>query len=270
LFFFIGIASSGALEYQGQIITAQDIQNLPPGTIENLSPDAVKQVKNLVSGQDQAGQGNSISNSTDASNNKTTDDTASDSEYDRKKITNGVSGKSSIIEQQYRKGYSSSFSSRLNQFGYDIFSSARMQASSLAVPDPEYLLGTGDQLLIRLWGSNIDAEYSGTINREGALNVPKVGIIQLAGVTYGDAETIILKEAKKYIQGINISVTLTKLRSLEIYVVGAVRNPGLHIVPSFSTIFDGLLAAGGVKKSGTLRQIKLNRSKKTDKGFRRL
>jgi len=276
LFFslFVFVVPSFALEYQGKTITAQDIQNLPPATIQSLPAGTMEKVNQEMSSEQKtlpAKDGLQKETST-AKTEDTTNKLANESEPDKnepdeidsdiKELNQKAPGSVSIIEQQYRQGYSSSLSGNLKQFGYDFFTSAKMQQSSLAVPDPAYTLGTGDQLLIRLWGSNVDAEYTAIVDREGRVNVPKIGMVHLAGVKYGDVESIILKEAEKYIQGINLSVSLTSLRSLEVYVVGAVKNPGLHIVPSFSTIFDGLQAAGGVKKSGTLRRIKLNRAKK--------
>ena len=173
----------------------------------------------------------------------------------------------SIIEQQYQNSYSSTLSSDLLQFGYDIFRSARLKTSSLAVPGADYIIGNGDQLLIRLWGSGVDAEYSAGIDKEGNISIPQIGVIKLSGAKFGHVESIIKKEAQKYMQGINISVVLAGLRNLEVYIVGAVENPGLHIVPSFSTILDGLIAAEGVKKTGTLRKIKLYRNDKVKKIF---
>ncbi|MBT3387671.1 MAG: hypothetical protein HN417_07055 [Desulfobacula sp.] len=276
---FVFVVPSMALEYQGQTITAQDIQNLPPGTIQSLPPGTMEKVNQTISSEQNTlpakeilqketaavkteDTTNKLANESEPKENEPDKNKPDEIDADIKKLSQDAPDSVSIIEQQYRQGYSSTLSSNLKQFGYDFFTSAKMQQSSLAVPDPAYTLGTGDQLLIRLWGSNVDAEYAAIVDREGKINVPKIGMVHLAGVKYGDVESIILKEAEKYIQGINLSVSLTKLRSLEVYVVGAVNNPGLHIVPSFSTILDGLQMAGGVKKSGTLRQIKLNRAKK--------
>ena len=173
----------------------------------------------------------------------------------------------SVIERQYRHGYSSALSYELEQFGYDIFKSATLKPSSLAVPDNSYILGTGDNLLIRVWGTSVDVEYPAIVDREGIINVPKIGPIPIAGVKYGDVERVIKKEAEKYIQGVNISITLIKLKSLEVYVVGDVASPGLHLLPAFSTIFDGLIYAGGVQKTGSLRGIKLYREDKEIQSF---
>ena len=268
---FTFVITSSAFEYQGKTVTEQQIQS--------LSPQQLKQLKQLMpSGQDKVSTGDSQQqeigkSKIEDSTNKLTEDALTgetdgtekeDEKEDEKdaKFKKTASSIGSKIEQQYRQGYASTISSRLNQFGYDIFKSASMGPSSLAVPDSNYILGTGDQLLIRLWGSGLDAEYSATIDRQGSIQLPKIGVIPLAGVQLGSAESILLRAAQKYVQGININVTLTRLRSLEIFVVGAVKNPGLHLIPAFSTVFDGLLAAGGVKKSGTLRQIQLKRADK--------
>ena len=166
----------------------------------------------------------------------------------------------SKIEIRYRTGYNSSLSTDLRQYGYTVFESASLHPSKLAVPDESYIIGPGDKLLIRIWGSDIDSEYEGTVSRDGTINVPRIGIVPVAGNILGNIETIIRKEAEKYIQGINVNVSIRELRSVEIYVVGSVNNPGLHLVPAFSTSFSGLLAGGGVKKSGSLRNIELYRN----------
>ena len=167
----------------------------------------------------------------------------------------------SSIEMLYQTKYNSQLAKNISQFGYDIFRSKQMGLPSrLAVPDTSYILGPGDTLRIRIWGSGLDAEYTGAIEKDGTINVPQIGIVSVAGLKYGSVEGVIREAAEKYVQGINISVSLDQLRSMEIYVVGSVRQPGIHLVPAFSTVLGGLLAGGGVGKSGSLRQIKLFRN----------
>lgn len=254
LWLFVFMPNFYGAENFGGGINAQTLKNLPPGMVEKLSAGEIERLKQTVPSQKK--EAGMPVNGLAANGAK-----AVEKEQEVKKP--GLS----IIEQQYRKSYASTISSKLVQFGYDIFSSATVKTSSLAVPGADYVLGTGDELRIRVWGSGMDADYSTVIDKEGRINVPRIGVIHLAGVKFGEVESIIKKEAQKYIQGINLSVVLTSLRSLEVYVVGAVENPGLHIVPSFSTIFDGLLTAGGVKKTGTLRHIKLFRNDKVTQVF---
>lgn len=190
-------------------------------------------------------------------------DTKSNS-VDNQENDKGADASSALskIEEHYRSGYNSELGQNLRQFGYNIFSSASVTSSRLAVPNGDYILGPGDALRIRVWGSDIDANFEGAISKDGTIDVPKIGIVPVTGVKFNAVESVIRKEANKYMQGININVSLQKLRSVEIYVVGSVNNPGLHMTPAFSTILGGLLAGGGIQKTGSLRQIELYRNGK--------
>ncbi|BCO09724.1 sugar ABC transporter substrate-binding protein [Desulfolithobacter dissulfuricans] len=165
----------------------------------------------------------------------------------------------SSIEQLYRQQYNSPLARSLTQYGYNLFQTSTNYTSKLAVPGDSYIIGPGDKLRIRIWGNGQDAAYTGTVRRDGTIDVPQIGIIPVAGTPFGKLEDVFRSEAEKYIQGINLSVSLAELRSVEIYVIGEVSRPGLHLVPPFSTVIGGLISGGGVKKSGSLRTIKLFR-----------
>ncbi len=165
----------------------------------------------------------------------------------------------SSIEALYRQQYNSSLAHSLKQYGYDLFQTSTNYTSKLAVPGDSYIIGPGDKLRIRIWGNGQDAAYTGTVRRDGTIDVPQIGIIPVAGTPFGKLKEVFRSEAEKYIQGINLSVSLAELRSVEIYVIGEVARPGLHLVPPFSTVIGGLISGGGVKKSGSLRTIKLFR-----------
>jgi len=166
----------------------------------------------------------------------------------------------SAIELLYQQKYDSALAGSLEQFGYSIFESSTDSLSELAVPRDDYLVGPGDKLRIRFWGNGLDGGYIVAISREGTIDVPQIGIMTIAGTPFGKLEEIISREAEKYVQGINIHVSLEELRSIEIYVVGEVNRPGLHLVPPFSSVIGGLIAGEGVKKTGSLRTIKLFRA----------
>lgn len=147
----------------------------------------------------------------------------------------------------------------LFQFGYDIFNTSNVTPSNLAVPDTNYVLGPGDVLSIKIWGSSQDTDFSAKIDRDGTITIPQIGVIPISGITLGKVGSVLRHEAEKYIQGINLSVTVARLRSVEVYVVGMVNTPGLHMVPAFSTVLTGLVAAGGISKDGSLRNVELLR-----------
>ncbi|WP_035240314.1 SLBB domain-containing protein [Desulfobacter vibrioformis] len=236
-FVFAGISWVSALEFNGQTISSEQLNSLPPEIQQKLEQDTNSQ-----------------------SDTGTGPDETEDDDILRTKAPRLSERKVSKIETQYRDMYQSNLSKNLKQYGYGIFNTGAVKPSSLAVPDENYVIGTGDELLIRIWGSGLDASYPARVDRNGNISLPKIGVLKVAGVTYKNIETIIQNEANNYIQGITINVTFARLHSLEVYVVGAVQEPGLHIVPAFSTIFDGLMAAGGVYKKGTLRRIQLKRN----------
>ncbi len=240
----------------GQIQQLQ--QSLPAETIQSL-PEAV-QAEIAAQNAEAAPAPEGVDAMVDYTSSEA--DTAADAESEADAPETGMHRPRGVssLEMLYRTNYGSALAGNLTQFGYDLFQSGPTATPSrLAVPDPTYVLGPGDSLRIRIWGSGLDAEYTGAISKEGTINVPKIGIVPVAGLRYGDAEEAIRQEAEKYVQGINISVSLDQLRSMEVYVVGSVRQPGLHLVPAFSTVLGGLMAANGVEKTGSLRRIQLFR-----------
>lgn len=168
----------------------------------------------------------------------------------------------SRLEEHYRRDYASLLAEEVSQFGYDFFAHTTPKPSRFAVPDSSYVLGPGDRLRIRVWGADVDAEFTGMVDPNGTINVPRIGIVPVAGVRFGDIGQVVRREAEKYLQGINISVAIEELRSVEVYVVGSVNRPGLHLIPAFSTVLDSLLVADGPRKSGSLRQVRLYRNGK--------
>lgn len=245
LFVFVGTSWVSALEFNGQTISSG--QQISSDQLNNLPPEIQKKIEERI---------NNPSDTSTVPDEIKPDLPKYQTETTLFSEENEVVSK---IETQYRDMYQSDLSKNLKQFGYGIFNTGVVKPTSLAVPDENYIIGTGDELLIRVWGSGLDASYPAVVDRSGNISLPKIGILEIAGVKYKDLETIIQNEADNYIQGININVTFSKLHSLEIYIVGAVKKPGLHIVPAFSTIFDGLMAAGGVYKKGSLRRIQLKR-----------
>jgi protein involved in polysaccharide export with SLBB domain len=236
----------------------QQPRALPAPSVQNLTPEGIQQ---LIQ---QAGQGTQESGGLVGQAGATVTENAPLPEKEAEKPTEPETPmvgaeEISILENLYRNNYETAAAKNLEQFGYQIFAASTYGASRLAVPDAGYMLGPGDKLRIRVWGSGLDAEFVGAIDNNGAINVPKIGIVPIAGVRFGDAETVIRQEAEKYVQGINISVSLAELRSIEIYVVGEVTTPGLHLAPPFTTVLGALISSGGVKKSGSLRHIQLYR-----------
>lgn len=165
--------------------------------------------------------------------------------------------KLSPIEEIYQKGVTSTLSREIVQFGYDAFLKGPSHpASLLSIPvSSDYILGPGDEIIINMWGK-IQQSFNITIDRDGKVVLPKVGPVYLWGKTFRDAQEIIRKDLLRSYSGIDIDVTLGKLRSVQVLLLGEVKKPGAISVPPLSTPFQVFLYGGGIKKSGSLRKIK--------------
>lgn len=146
------------------------------------------------------------------------------------------------------------------QFGYSFFENKKR---SIIFNDANvrsnYVLGPGDSLIIRTWGK-LDQTLSLTIDKSGHIFIPKIGNIYLNGVEYGNAPAVIRREIEKSFINFDISVTLGSLRSVKIFVLGDVVNPGTYDVTALNTVFHGLILSGGPSKTGSLRTIRLKRA----------
>ena len=123
----------------------------------------------------------------------------------------------------------------------------------------DYLLGPGDQVLIRGWGS-LDVDVRAVIDRNGMVSLPRVGSVSLAGVKASQAEGVLRTAVGKFYKDFQLSVTLGQLRSITVYVVGQARRPGSYSLSSVSSLASGLLATGGPNASGSMRRVQLKRA----------
>ena len=151
----------------------------------------------------------------------------------------------------------------LRQFGYSFF---RMAGDAFApqtdIPvGPDYTVGPGDTVILSAWGS-IEGTYPLVINRNGEIQLPKVGPLKVWGVSIERLPTLIRSALAKVYRDFEINVTMGKLRVIKVYVVGEVNNPGDYNVSALSTVINALSAAGGPLKAGSLRNITIRRSGK--------
>ncbi len=148
----------------------------------------------------------------------------------------------------------------VKQFGYSFFYKPPETFLPVqAVPvGPDYVIGPGDTVRIVVWG-NIQGEYSLTVDRNGTIAVPKVGVIHVSGLNYRHLQEVMEKEFARLYTNFQMNVTLDNLRTIQVYVVGQARFPGSYAVSSLSTLVSALFASGGPSKTGSLRNIQVRR-----------
>ena len=163
-----------------------------------------------------------------------------------------------------RKGVDS-----LQPYGYDIFglpASTFEPVLNLASP-PSYLLGPGDEIVVIVWGET-KLNYQLQINREGNVVVPDVGPVSANGSTIAEFRQRLLRRMASIYSGLDsrygkpntfLDVSLGKLRTLQVFVLGEVVKPGGYSISSFSTAFNALYLASGPTVNGTMRQVQVVR-----------
>lgn len=146
-------------------------------------------------------------------------------------------------------------------FGRELFDtpvSTYNTGDQVNVPS-DFVIGPGDELVIRAWGS-IELEYAVTVDRQGAIFIPKLGNLPLAGVTYKDVKYIIYQALSKIYKGFEINVTLGSLRSIRVYVTGNAKSPGAYQINSLNSLISALFMTGGPSNTGDMRRIELRRN----------
>src|SRR5262245_19711927 len=158
------------------------------------------------------------------------------------------------------QGYLGPFGTPLRQYGYSMFAS---NVSTFAPVDdipvgPDYVLGPGDDLTINVWGA-VDSTLVRTVDRNGRIVLPKVGDLRIWGLTYSQADRLIRDELSRFFRGFQTSVTMGRLRTVSVHVVGEVCQPGVYTLSSLATLTNALYSAGGPTKLGSLREVRLLR-----------
>jgi protein involved in polysaccharide export with SLBB domain len=145
-------------------------------------------------------------------------------------------------------------------FGADFFTdNRRLPSTADNVPvSGDYLVGPGDEVMIRAWGS-IDVDYRSKVDRNGQINLPKVGSFNVAGVKAADLEQQLRSQIGRIYTNFSLSVTLGQLRGLRVFVVGPAQRPGSYTLPGQSTVLSAMAAAGGPGAQGSMRKVTLRR-----------
>lgn len=158
-------------------------------------------------------------------------------------------------------------SQQVKYFGYDFFSRRDTIPFWPNISTPEnYILGPGDNIEISLWGrAQVNESY--VINRDGNIYDKSIGIIHLSSKTLKEARIFLKNRFAQKISSLIgknptsfINVTLGELKSINVHFIGNVKLPGVHLVHPMSTITTGLIQAGGIDTTGSLRKIQIHRN----------
>ena len=158
-------------------------------------------------------------------------------------------------------------------FGFDLFKKRGLSfAPNLNLPTPmDYRLGAEDVIVVDLWGAT-QGYFQFEVSPEGTIRPENLSPVYVNGLTIEDASTKIVDRLSQIYSGLKPEngnpptifhqITLGNIRTINIEVVGDVAQPGMYALPSLSTVYTSLHAAGGPTENGTFRNIKLIRENK--------
>jgi polysaccharide export outer membrane protein len=169
------------------------------------------------------------------------------------------SGDSTLGAEEERSAHESRI------FGKDLFGGRSLFDPVVAGPvDPSYRLGVGDQLQVILTGDVEAAFQQLDVRRDGTILLPQVGQVVVAGLTVEAARTLLARRAASLYSGIasgrtRLDLSLGRIRSIQVYVIGEVERPGALQLNALTTVFGALARAGGPTARGTFRHIEVRR-----------
>jgi protein involved in polysaccharide export with SLBB domain len=146
----------------------------------------------------------------------------------------------------------------LGRFGEDIFRNGTGNFDELPMDlpvGPDYVLGPGDGLSIELWGG-ISERLQRVVDREGRVALPEAGAVDVTGRSLGDVQQLVQSALRRQFHEVHADVSLARLRTVRVYVVGDVVRPGAYDVSSLSTPLNALYQAGGPTSRGSLRILR--------------
>lgn len=183
----------------------------------------------------------------------------------RDNATHSADEEKAIVEEQTVEADSLQFSSstdsfKLKPFGYDLFAgepSTFAPVSDVPIPS-EYIVGPGDSLSIQLYGKETGS-YNLTVNRQGNINIPQLGPINVAGQNFSEVKKLISSNIQERKIGVKSNISMGELRSIRVFVLGEAYRAASYTLSSLATVTQAIYAAGGINEIGSLRNIQVKR-----------
>jgi len=155
------------------------------------------------------------------------------------------------------------FSGNLRPFGEQLFSQhlgKYVTPTDLPVP-ADYIIGIGDTVEVRYFGKE-NRVMRLPVERDGSITMPEIGAVSVAGLTLENMGSMLLERISKQKIGVEATVSMGPLRSIQIFLMGDVNRPGAVTTDALTTISNALMFGGGISASGSMRRIEVRRQGK--------
>ncbi len=145
-------------------------------------------------------------------------------------------------------------------YGVSLFSKVPSTFAPLDMsPVPlDYIVGPGDELRVRVWGQ-VNFQTNVRVDRSGEIFLPQIGPVHVAGTQYSQLGGHLRDAIGRVYHNFDLTVDVGQIRSIQVYITGQARRPGVFTVSSLSTLADALFSSGGPTVQGSMRHIQLRR-----------
>ncbi len=148
---------------------------------------------------------------------------------------------------------------RLQQFGYEqLGHGAAVTIPETGAVQDDYVLGPGDEIVVSLRGQE-NGEFRASVDRNGQVVLPRLSPIPASGRTFGSFRQDLEAAVHRAYVATNASISVGRVRQISVLVSGEVSSPGQRLLTGLSSVVDALLLSGGVKKTGSLRDVRVQR-----------
>jgi polysaccharide export outer membrane protein len=144
------------------------------------------------------------------------------------------------------------------RFGIDVFENRFRDPRTVPMDlpaGPDYVVGPGDGLAVDLWGG-VSQRFYRAVDREGRISLPEIGPVLVSGKSLAEVQQSLQQILRTEFRDVSADVSLARLRTIRVYEVGDVKNPGAYDISSLSTPLNALFVAEGPTDRGSLRIVK--------------
>lgn len=151
----------------------------------------------------------------------------------------------------------------IRQFGYELFRNGLDQGQAInGRIDDSYVVGIGDELVISFQGATART-VTARVDREGRIVLTDLPPIPAAGRSLGAVRRDVEGATRRTLLGTEVFLSLGSVRAVSVLVGGEVENPGQYQLTALSDVVSALARAGGVRKAGSLRAVRIERGGRT-------
>jgi protein involved in polysaccharide export with SLBB domain len=152
---------------------------------------------------------------------------------------------------------------RLQMYGYDQMGVGRaVSLTQAGAVQDDYVLGVGDEVVLTLRGQE-NNEYRAQVDRDGNVTFPRLNPVSASGRTLGKFRQDLLGAIHRAYVSTEGFVSVGHIRQISVLVSGEVGSPGVRTLTGLSTVMDAVFVSGGIKKSGSLRNVRILRDGRT-------